>query len=105
MACVPVLVLDDAHISGGILGEKGVVGEDGGEEKKTSRGDKMPGVLRCLPIMETPIAGLRGVLSASLSSLCVRMVRFGTCLEVLAWPAPRLSPNCPRLCLSGDAKI
>lgn len=57
MACVPILVLDDAHISGGILGEKGVVGEDGGEEKKTSRGDKMPGVLRCLPIIETPMAG------------------------------------------------
>lgn len=52
-----MLVLGDAHISGGILGEKGVVGEDGGEEKKTSRGERMPGVLRCLPIMETPMAG------------------------------------------------
>ena len=32
-------------------------GEGGGEQKKTSLGDKTPGVRRCFPIMETPMAG------------------------------------------------
>ena len=33
------------------------VGEDGGEEKNTSLGDRTLGVLRCFPIMDTPMAG------------------------------------------------
>lgn len=38
----------------------GRVGEDGGEAKNKSRGDMIVGVLRCFPIIDTPIAGYRG---------------------------------------------
>lgn len=38
-------------------GTEGTVGEDGGKEKNASRGDRALGVLRCFPIMDTPMAG------------------------------------------------
>lgn len=69
----------------GNVGENGTVGEAGGEEKKTSLGDMRLGVRRCFPIIDTPMAGLRGVRIVSLSSVGVRMVRLGSRLE-LGWP-------------------
>lgn len=41
-------------------GTDGRVGEDGGEAKNRSLGDMILGVLRCFPIIDTPIAGCRG---------------------------------------------
>lgn len=52
-----VSMLDALLEPGGWFGENGVVGDDGGDEKKISRGDMMLGVLRCFPIIDTPIVG------------------------------------------------
>lgn len=82
---IPDVLLEPGDKRTDWSGEYGVMGDDGGDEKKISRGDMMLGVLRCFPIMETPMVGFKGVRMASDSSLCVLIVNFGISFIDLVW--------------------